>query len=465
MQYYGTRLSENISRREPEGYLLCLNVPVARTGTQEYLPDELGLPGGGGTIPVWRPEEEVFAPETLASFEGLPVTNDHPPDGVDIENIRRLQMGHAHNVRRGTGEESDLLLADLIITDPRLIDAILDGKREISCGYTYELAEENGQYIQRKIRGNHIAVVDAGRAGPRVSIKDEQPSESPIQRMAAVLQPSVSGEPKRSRDGIRRSHNKPVERSKSMKKPLSKILARMAKDGDVESVAEFIEELIGEQPETPAEAVAETAAEVVEEVVEAAAPAAEEPVTVEVPENHEITIDEESLAGILQRLDQLIALLTPAAPAGDEEPEAAEEVAEVVEEVLEAVQAEAGEPDSGEPVSAEEEVAQVVEAILEPAVSTVIEEQGDETCDPEDPENPGNVGSDALRVALMAVRPALAKMTPAQRKKAGRDIAARLPRRSPNGKDSIYASRTGGPSSYADLGKRIMEKRNPHFHQ
>lgn len=198
------------------------------------------------------------------------------------------------------------------------------------------------------------------------------------------------------------------------------------------------------------------------------APAAEETVTVEVPENHEITIDEESLAGILQRLDQLIALLTPAAPAGDEEPEAAEaaeEVAEVVEEVLEAVQAEAGEPDSGEPVSAEEEVAQVVEAILEPAVSTVIEEQGDETCDPEDPENPGNVGSDALRAALMAVRPALAKMTPAQRKKAGRDIAARLPRRSPNGKDSIYASRTGRPSSYADLGKRIMEKRNPHFHQ
>ena len=248
-----------------------------------------------------------------------------------------------------------------------------------------------------------------------------------------------------------------------MKKPLSKILARMAKDGDVESVAEFIEELIGEEPETPAEAVAEAAAEVVKEVAETAAPAPEETVTVEVPENHEITIDEESLAGILQRLDQLIALLTPAAPAGDEDPEAAEaaeEVAEVVEEVLEAVQAE-----EGEPVSAEEEVAKIVEAILEPAVSSVIEEQGDETCDPEDPENPGNVGSDALRAALMAVRPALAKMTPAQRKKAGRDIAARLPRRSPNGKDSIYASRFGKPSSYADLGKRIMEKRNPHFHQ
>ena len=173
MQYYGNRLSKNISRREPEGYLLCLNVPVARTGTQDYLPEELGItPGsfsfasGPGLISVYRPEEEVFAPETMASFEGMPVTNDHPPDGVDVDNIRRLQMGHAHNIRRGTGEESDLLLADLIITDERLIEAILGGKREISCGYTYELTEENGRYIQRKIRGNHIAVVDAGRAGP-----------------------------------------------------------------------------------------------------------------------------------------------------------------------------------------------------------------------------------------------------------------------------------------------------------
>ncbi len=145
MHYYGTRLSENLSMREPEGYLLCLNVPVARTGMQEYLPEELGLPpspaGREGTaIPVWRPEEEVFSPETIASFEGMPVTDGHPPDGVDAGNIRALQKGHAHNVRRGKGGEKDLLLADLIITDPRLIDAILrEGRREISCGYTLSL--------------------------------------------------------------------------------------------------------------------------------------------------------------------------------------------------------------------------------------------------------------------------------------------------------------------------------------
>ena len=103
MVYFGTKLSDNISKREPEGYLICLNVPVARIGIQEYLPEELGLPPGGGPIPVFRPEEEVFSPACQASFEGMPVTDDHPvfPEGVTAENIRYLQKGHASNVHRG----------------------------------------------------------------------------------------------------------------------------------------------------------------------------------------------------------------------------------------------------------------------------------------------------------------------------------------------------------------------------
>ena len=101
MIYYGTHLSDNLSLREPEGYLLCLNVPVARTGFQDYLPEELDLPPSGAPIPVFRPPEEVFSPECIASFEGMPVTNDHPPGGVNLENIRRLGQGHAQNIGPG----------------------------------------------------------------------------------------------------------------------------------------------------------------------------------------------------------------------------------------------------------------------------------------------------------------------------------------------------------------------------
>ena len=456
MQYYGNRLSENISRREPEGYLLCLNVPVARTGTQDYLPEELGITPGsssfpsgpGGLVSVYRPEEEVFAPETIASFEGMPVTNDHPPDGVDVDNIRRLQMGHAHNIRRGTGEESDLLLADLIITDERLIEAILGGKREISCGYTYELAEENGRYIQRKIRGNHIAVVDAGRAGPRVSIKDHKCERSSV----------------------------------SMKKSLTKLLARMAKDGDVEAVAEFIEEMIEGEPETKAEA----AAEAVEEVTEAVAGAVAEAVSganngstgAIAPEGTEVTVDEDNVAGIIERLDRLIELLTPAPAAADEDPEelnntestglCAEEVAEVIEEVIEAVE----EAESAEVIpeeNAAEEVAEIVEAILEPDVSTTLEEvvEGDE--DPDDPEQ--TCGTDALRAALNAAAPRLAKMSRKQRRKAAADIAAKVQKTRRKGANRGYDRATkprpakDSSNAYNALGKRIMAARNANYHK
>ena len=425
MHYYGTRLSENISRREPEGYLLCLNVPVARTGTQDYLPEELGLPSGSSFVSVYRPEEEVFSPETIASFEGMPVTNDHPPDGVDVSNIRALQKGHAHNVRRGTGDESDLLLADLIITDPGLIDLILvEGKREISCGYTYELCEENGQYIQRKIRGNHVAVVDAGRAGPRVSIKDHKTKE-------------------------------PERRKPNMKKSLSKILARMAKDGDIETVAEIIEEMI--EPEAPAEAVAEEAAEEVAEAVEVVAE--ESAAVVETPEGATIVVDEAALGDIISRLDQIITLLTPAA--ADEDP--AEEIAEAVEEAIEAVTAEEAAEEVILPeVTTPEEISEMVQEILDP-VSDVIGAEEDEC---EEPEPEVLSTGDALRAALRAVGPALAKMPKKQRQRVCADIAARV-----NGKGGrkgadagIYAAMAAARRKPAadpkDLGRRIMEKRS-----
>ena len=442
MQYYGNRISENISRREPEGYLLCLNVPVARTGMQEYLPEELGLGSGPGFIQVYRPEEEVFAPETMASFEAVPVTNDHPRDGVDLDNIRRLQAGHAQNVRRGSGEEADLLLADLVITDERLIEAILNGKREISCGYTYELAEENGRYIQRKIRGNHIAVVDAGRAGARVSIKDHMGSKG-----------KAPGAPFPVQD------NQTFERRKGfMKKGLGKILARMAKDGDVETVAEFIEEMIGESAE---EVAAGTQGEGTGSGF--AEENAETPVIVEAPEAKEVILDEESATGIIERLDRIIELLSPV-PAGDEEPgnegSMAEEIAEVVEEVVEAA-----ETDEDATESEAGEVAEMVENILATEISTTLEEDEEEEC--ETPEEAAT--QDALRAALTAVRPALSRMTRKQRQQVCADIAGRLYSKRKGSDRNTYAALSRAsrrrPAHPMDLGKRIMAARNANYHK
>lgn len=174
--YYGSRFSTNMTAT-PEGFLICHNVPIARTGWYEYLGEEIGVEEKRGQIvKVYRSPEEVFSPAAMASFEGKVLTDEHPPEAVTPNNATRYTKGVVQNVRQGSGGDSDLLLADLVAYDQNLINEIQEGKREVSCGYDclYE-AMEDGTYQQRQICGNHVAVVKNGRAGDRVAIKDSKP--------------------------------------------------------------------------------------------------------------------------------------------------------------------------------------------------------------------------------------------------------------------------------------------------
>lgn len=172
--YYGYTISPN-QLETGEGFLICRNVPIARTGSQEYLGREIGLTGADSDriVTVYRASDEVFSEAALASFEGKPATNDHPPELIGPDDVAIYEKGHAQNIRRGSGEWADYVLADLHIHDRELIDAIQNGKREISCGYTCEyVGNADGTYSQKNIRGNHIAVVDRGRAGKLAAILD-----------------------------------------------------------------------------------------------------------------------------------------------------------------------------------------------------------------------------------------------------------------------------------------------------
>ena len=183
--YYGTKISPN-QLETGEGFLICKNVPIARIGTMEYMSSELGLEGADRVITVTRAPEDVFSPAALASFEGKPVTSDHPPSLVTPEDVSMYERGHAQNVRRGSGEWADYVLADLHIHDAELIRAIRDGKREISCGYECEYVDNgDGTYSQKRIIGNHIAIVDAGRAGHKAAILDNiMPGTAERKRMS-----------------------------------------------------------------------------------------------------------------------------------------------------------------------------------------------------------------------------------------------------------------------------------------
>lgn len=168
--YYGSRISPN-QIETAEGYLICRSVPIARTGDQQYTAREVMQDGDPGqTVIVHRRPEDVFAEETVASFEGKPVTDDHPPENVQAENFASYARGHVQNVRRA----GDNLVGDVYITDAKLASDVKHRvKREISCGYQCDLVPDGaGGYYQTNIRGNHVAVVLRGRAGHDVAIHD-----------------------------------------------------------------------------------------------------------------------------------------------------------------------------------------------------------------------------------------------------------------------------------------------------
>lgn len=170
--YYGATISPNMDKT-PEGYLICRNVPINRTGVQVYSAREVGVPGGGDEpVNVYRLKEDVFSPAALASMEGKDVTRGHPPDMLDASNQAAYSNGHIENVRRD-GENT---VADLIIKDPSLVSDVENNVlREVSCGYYCTFEPYQDGYKQTNLIGNHVAVVPRGRAGHDVAIKDAAP--------------------------------------------------------------------------------------------------------------------------------------------------------------------------------------------------------------------------------------------------------------------------------------------------
>jgi len=176
MFYTPVKLTEHRSKT-PEGFLVISGCAIARTGFQLYSVNEVGLePGPDGIIKIERDPEEVFAPEAMASAEGKDIVDNHP--GVDVvpDNWSMLSRGHMQNIRRGTGIEDDLLLADLIFKHPDAIAAVeADPTQELSCGYEsrYEIYGP-GHAAQRQIRINHVAFLRniPGRCGTRCAVRD-----------------------------------------------------------------------------------------------------------------------------------------------------------------------------------------------------------------------------------------------------------------------------------------------------
>lgn len=165
-----------------DGYLVA-DVRAARVGIQHYTGHEVGKPELQ-TVAVYRPPEEVFKADSMASFAFRPVTVDHPKRPVTSTNWKDLAVG---TVGGDVVRDGGFIRVPLTLMDQAAINAVQAGTRELSMGYACRLEFVDGvspdgepyQAIQRDLEMNHVALVDRGRAGSACRIGDDgkpQPS-------------------------------------------------------------------------------------------------------------------------------------------------------------------------------------------------------------------------------------------------------------------------------------------------
>jgi hypothetical protein len=177
---FADKLTLDKPRRTSDGYLV-VRAKAARTGVYQYAGTEVDPKNEHGLrdqalVNVLRDDETVFDKKAVHSFIGKPVTVDHPHEAVTADNWK----DHASGVVMGALKDGEHLSFDLLLTDKTAITAVEDGKRELSNGYAAELVfgdfqAADGTACQAKqvsIRGNHVAIVDRGRAGSECAIAD-----------------------------------------------------------------------------------------------------------------------------------------------------------------------------------------------------------------------------------------------------------------------------------------------------
>ena len=156
------------------GWITIKDNPILKAGIFPYLGSEIGQGEPTRVYKVLRSDEELSKPETIKSFELVPLINEHfvlgelgtdtddkPIDGIVGESIYF---------------EAPYLKSNIKVFGKHIKKLIEVGKIELSAGYSckYIPVENNSDYdfIQTDIRANHLALVEAGRNGSDVAVQD-----------------------------------------------------------------------------------------------------------------------------------------------------------------------------------------------------------------------------------------------------------------------------------------------------
>jgi hypothetical protein len=157
--------------------ILRVNARFARTGVQNYYLAD-------GTLERrYRPADEVFANDSLASWAMRTVTSDHPPVMVDSANAKQFMVGMTGET---AWQDGKFVVTRLAIADKNAISDIVSGRRrQLSAGYRVALDHTPGvspegeayDVVMRQITGNHIALVAAARGGSELKPQLDAPDK------------------------------------------------------------------------------------------------------------------------------------------------------------------------------------------------------------------------------------------------------------------------------------------------
>lgn len=235
---------EGSSRQvDNNGFVTVPDNPISRSGVFKYLGKNLP-----GAIPdkmynVLRPAEELSDPEAIASFKMLPIIDDHTMLGQSAKGLTPAENKGVHGT---TGQDvyfrDNVLFGNLKIFSQSLYDMVQQGKNNLSLGYRCIFEKASGvfngepyEYIQRRLRGNHLALVRDARCD--VAILDSNDESFAFDHidltphkgedvMTEEEKKKMEAEDKRVRDV------KDAEEKEKMEKEASDKKARDAKDAE-----------------------------------------------------------------------------------------------------------------------------------------------------------------------------------------------------------------------------------------
>jgi hypothetical protein len=173
-------------RMTADGYMVG-TAKVARIGIQEYLASELQLSdrNPNDIIRVYRPEEEVFSRDSLATYAHRPLTVDHPGVQVTSDNWNQYAKG---SIGDEVVRDGEYISVPMMLMDKGAINEWQSGKRELSMGYSAEIVMKDGvspkgepyDAIQTNLRMNHLALVSQARGGSKLKLGDKQNEDKPM---------------------------------------------------------------------------------------------------------------------------------------------------------------------------------------------------------------------------------------------------------------------------------------------